>query len=120
MMLRAGYLTQREFEEASALVETGQRFGSAIAEMGLYSTEEVAGWIQKQLKQITASVLDYPACRYYFFGSLEGNVVPEVGIAVPLGKLLVEAVRKCLIHNTLLHAPKIRVDLVVPAEQKAA
>lgn len=94
MMLRAGYLTQREFEEASALVETGQRFGSAIAEMGLYSTEEVAGWVQKQLKQITASVLDYPACRYYFFGSLEGNVVPEIGIAVPLGKLLVEAVRK--------------------------
>lgn len=33
---------------------------------------------------------------------------------------LLEAVRKCLIHNTLLHAPKIRVDLVVPAARNAA
>ena len=35
-------------------------------------------------------------------------------------KGLVEAVRKCLIHNTLLHAPKIRVDLVIPAARDAA
>ena len=33
---------------------------------------------------------------------------------------IVEAVRKCLIHNTLLHAPKIRVDLVIPAARSAA
>jgi uncharacterized OsmC-like protein len=30
-------------------------------------------------------------------------------------KGLLEAVRKCLIHNTLLHAPKIQVDLVIPS-----
>ena len=35
-------------------------------------------------------------------------------------KGLVEAVRKCLIHNTLLHAPNIRVDLVIPAARNAA
>ena len=35
-------------------------------------------------------------------------------------KGLLEAVRKCLIHNTLLHAPKIHVDLVVPAVRNAA
>jgi len=35
-------------------------------------------------------------------------------------KGLVEAVRKCLIHNTLLHAPKIRVDLIIPATRSAA
>ncbi len=94
MMLRAGALNQREFEEASALVETGQRFGSAIVEIGVCSVEVVVGWVQRQLAQITASVLDYPACRYYFFSSLENNVVPEIGIAVPLGKLLLEAVRR--------------------------
>ena len=94
MMLRAGALNQREFEEASALVETGQRFGSAIVEIGVCSVEVVVGWVQRQLAQITASVLDYPACRYYFFSSLEKNVVPEIGIAVPLGKLLLEAVRR--------------------------
>jgi putative redox protein len=35
-------------------------------------------------------------------------------------KGLLEAVRKCLIHNTLLHTPNIRVDLVVPAVRNAA
>jgi uncharacterized OsmC-like protein len=35
-------------------------------------------------------------------------------------KGLLDAVRKCLIHNTLLHLPKIRVDLVVPAVRNAA
>ena len=94
MMLRAGALTQSQFEEASSLVQTGQRFGSAIAEMGVYGVEEIVSWVQRQLIQITASVLDYPAGRYYFFGSLETNVVPEIGIPVPLGKLLLEAVRK--------------------------
>ena len=33
---------------------------------------------------------------------------------------LLEAVRKCLIHNTLLHTPRIQVDLVVPAVRNAA
>ena len=92
MMLRAGALTQSQFEEASSLVQTGQRFGSAIAEMGVYGVQEIVTWVQRQLIQITASVLDYPAGRYYFFGSLETNVVPEIGIPVPLGKLLLEAV----------------------------
>jgi curved DNA-binding protein CbpA len=94
MMMRAGALTQSQFEEASELVQTGQRFGSAVAEMGVYSVEEVADWVQRQLTQITASVLDYPSCRYYFFGSLEKNVVPEIGIPVPLGRLLLEAVSR--------------------------
>lgn len=94
VMLRAGALTQSQFEEASVLVQTGQRFGSAIAEMGVYGVEEIVTWVQRQLIQVTASVLDYPAGRYYFFSSLEKNVVPEIGIPVPLGKLLLEAVRK--------------------------
>jgi tetratricopeptide (TPR) repeat protein len=94
MMLRVGALTQSQFEEATLLVQTGQRFGSAITEMGVYGVEEIITWVQRQLVQITASVLDYPAGRYYFFGSLERNVVPEIGIPVPLGKLLLDAVHK--------------------------
>jgi protein TonB len=95
VMLRAGALTQSQFEEASTLVETGQRFGSAIAEMGIYGVEEIISWVQRQVLQITASVLDYPAGRYFFFSSLEKNVVPEIGgIPVPLGRLLLAAVRK--------------------------
>ncbi len=33
---------------------------------------------------------------------------------------LLEAVRKCLIHNTLLNGPKIRVELALSAVQSAA
>jgi curved DNA-binding protein CbpA len=94
LMLRSGALNQREFEEASALVITGQRFGSAIAEMGIYTVDEISSWIQRQLTQITASVLDYGSCRFYFFNQIEKDVVPEIGINVPIGKLLLEAVRK--------------------------
>ena len=95
VMLRAGALTQSQFEEASTLVETGQRFGSAIAEMGIYGVEEIVSWVQRQLLQITASVLDYPAGRYFFFSSLEKNVVPEIGgVPLPLGRLLLATVRR--------------------------
>jgi tetratricopeptide (TPR) repeat protein len=94
MMLREGALTQSQFEEAAELVKTGQRFGSAIAEMGIFTVEQVVLWVQRQLTQITSSVLDYPSGRFYFFSSLEKNVVPEIGIPVPLGKLLLEAVRR--------------------------
>ena len=62
--------------------------------MGLRTVDEITVWIQRQLTQITSSVLDYPACRFYFFEALDKNVVPEISIPVPLGKLLLEAVRR--------------------------
>ncbi|HKV23848.1 MAG TPA: DUF4388 domain-containing protein [Candidatus Acidoferrum sp.] len=94
VMLRAGALTQSQFEEASLLVETGQRFGSAIAEMGVYGVEEIIAWVRRQVIQVIVSVLDYPAGRYTFFGGPERSATPEIGDPVPLGKLLAEAVRK--------------------------
>ena len=94
VMLRAGALTQGQFEEASTLVQTGQRFGSAIAEMGIYGVEEIVSWVQRQVLQITASVLDYPAGRYVFSSTLQKKGVPEIGTPVPMGKLLSGAVRK--------------------------
>ena len=111
MMLREGALTQAQFEEASELVKTGQRFGSALAEMGVRTVDEINVWIQRQLTQITSSVLDYPACRFYFFNSLEKNVVPEISIPVPLGKLLLEAARRAndLPLDHLAADPDLRV-----------
>jgi tetratricopeptide (TPR) repeat protein len=113
MMLRAGAISQNQFEEAAELVRTGQRFGSAIAEMCLFSVDEVVAWVQRQLTQITSSVLDYPACRYYFFGSLEKNVVPEIAIPVPLGKMLLDAVRRAndLPLDHLAAAADLWIDL---------
>src|SRR6266849_2087198 len=113
MMLREGALSQSQFEEAADLVKTGQRFGSAVAEMGLFTVEEVVGWVQRQLTQITSSVLGYPSGRFYFFSSLEKNVVPEIGIPVPLGKLLLEAVRRAadLPLDHLAADADLRIDL---------
>ena len=113
MMLRESALTQSQFEEASELVKTGQRFGSAIAEMGAFTVEQVVLWVQRQLTQITSSVLDYPSGRFYFFSSLEKNVVPEIAIPVPLGKLLLEAVRRAkdLPLDHLAADSNLRMDL---------
>src|SRR5882724_791329 len=113
MMLRESVLTQSQFEEASELVKTGQRFGSAIAELGIFTVEQVVGWVQRQLTQITSSVLDYPSGRFYFFSSLEKNVVPEIGIPVPLGKLLLAAVRRAkdLPLGHLAADANLRIDL---------
>ncbi len=113
MMLREGALTQSQFEEAAELVKTGQRFGSAIAEMGIFTVDQVVLWVQRQLTQITSSALDYPSGRFYFFSSLEKNVVPEIGIPVPLGKLLLEAVRRAkdLPLEHLAANAALRIDL---------
>ena len=120
VMLRAGALTQSQFEEASTLVETGQRFGSAIAEMGIYGVEEIVSWVRRQVLQITASALDYPAGRYFFFSSLEKNVVPEIGgIPVPLGRLLLAAVRKAgdLPLDQLAEDADLQVELSSDAQR---
>ncbi len=113
MMLREGALTQSQFEEAAELVKTGQRFGSAIAEMGIFTVDQIVLWVQRQLTQITSSALDYPSGRFYFFSSLEKNVVPEIGIPVPLGKLLLEAVRRAkdLPLEHLAANAALRIDL---------
>jgi len=113
MMLREGAITQSQFEAATELVKTGQRFGSAIAELGIFTVDQVVGWVQRQLTQITSSVLDYPAGRFYFFSSLEKNVVPEISIPVPLGKLLLEAVRRAkdLPLQHLAAAADLQIDL---------
>jgi protein TonB len=120
VMLRAGALTQSQFEEASTLVETGQRFGSAIAEMGIYGVEQIVSWVHRQVLQITASVLDYPAGRYFFFSSLEKNVVPEIGgIPVPLGRLLLAAVGKAgdLPLDQLAEDANLQVELSPEAQR---
>jgi hypothetical protein len=119
VMLRAGALTQGQFEEASGLVETGQRFGSAIAEMGIYGVDEIVSWERRQVIQVIASVLDYPAGRYFFFSSLEKNVVPEIGGPVALGKLLLEAVRRAgdLPLERLAGDTEIRVEVLAEAQR---
>jgi hypothetical protein len=119
VMLRAGALTQSQFEEASTLVETGQRFGSAIAEMGIYGVEEIVSWVRSQVLQITASALDYPAGRYFFLSSLEKNVVPEIGAPVPLGRLLLAAVRKAgdLPLDQLAEDADLQVELSSDAQR---
>jgi tetratricopeptide (TPR) repeat protein len=81
--------------------------------MGIFTVDQVVLWVQRQLTQITSSALDYPSGRFYFFSSLEKNVVPEIGIPVPLGKLLLEAVRRAkdLPLEHLAANAALRIDL---------
>ena len=93
MMLRAGAITQRDYEDAASRVTPGSRFGAMLVEMGLCDAGELRQWVQEQITQIAVSAFDYPAGRYYFFDTFEEDLAPEVGIALPVGQLLLHAAR---------------------------
>lgn len=94
VMMRHGALTQGEFEEATRRMQEGQRFGFALVDLGVCDLAHVADWVRKQVTQIAASVFENPYGRFYFADSFEENVVPEVGIALPMGQLLLPALRE--------------------------
>ena len=112
VMLRAGALTQSQFEEASTLVETGQRFGSAIAEMGVTGVEEIITWSAPP-SPTSHRICTRLSCRPVPFLQLLKNVVPEIGITLPMEKLLLEAVRKAndLPLDRLAEDADFRVEL---------
>ncbi len=88
VMLREGALTQGQFDEATHRMAHGERFGDALVSVGVCSPEKLREWIRTQVTQISTSIFDYPAGRYYFFDDFGEDFVPEVGIALPMGRLL--------------------------------
>jgi CheY-like chemotaxis protein/tetratricopeptide (TPR) repeat protein len=113
VMMRQGALTQSQFEEATRRMQEGQRFGFALVDLGACDLPTVAEWVRKQVTQIATSVFENPSGRYYFFDSFEENVVPEVGIALPMGRLLLPALRAApdLPLDDLAHDEGLCVDL---------
>jgi CheY-like chemotaxis protein len=93
VMMRHGALTQSQFEEATRRMQEGQRFGFALVDLGACDLATVAEWVRRQVTQIATSVFENQSGRYYFFDSFEENVVPEVGIALPMGRLMLPALR---------------------------
>jgi tetratricopeptide (TPR) repeat protein len=73
----------------------------------------VADWVRVQVTQIATSIFENASGRYYFFDSFEENVVPEVGIAVPTGQLMLPALRAApdLPLDDLGHDEGLHVDL---------
>jgi CheY-like chemotaxis protein len=94
VMLREGALTQAQFDAATARMERGQRFGDALVDMGVCTPKRLNEWIREQVTQIATSVFESPAGRYYFFDTFGEDIVPEVGIAVPMGRFLLTAIRE--------------------------
>lgn len=113
VMMRHGALTQGEFEEATRRMQQGQRFGFALVDLGVCDLASVADWVRKQVTQIAASVFENPFGRFYFADSFEENVVPEVGIALPVGQLMLPALREArdLPLEDLAHDEGLFVDL---------
>jgi len=93
VMLREGALTQSQFEEATRRMEEGQRFGFALVDLGVCDLATIADWVRKQVTLIAASAVEISAGRYYFFDSFAEQIVPEVGIALPMGRFLLPALR---------------------------
>lgn len=91
VMLRDGALTQAQYDEATQRMTRGERFGDALVNIGACSPETLREWVRTQVTQISRSIFDYPAGRYYFFDDFGEDFVPEVGIAMPMGRFLKSA-----------------------------
>lgn len=94
MMLREGGVTQYQFDVATERMQRGQRFGDALVDIGVCTPAQVGDWIRQQVTQIATSIFDYPSGRYYFFDNFGEDHVPEVGIAMPMGRFLLGALRE--------------------------
>ncbi|MBI3405531.1 MAG: response regulator [Acidobacteria bacterium] len=94
VMLRAGTLTQRQFEDASELMRQGWKFGAGLVDLGFSTMSRLEESVRLQLTRAATSILDYAAGRYYFFESFEENITPDVAITMPLGQLILQGVRQ--------------------------
>jgi len=92
-LLRSGAVTLRDYEEAVTQVEAGERFGLALVDLGVCDQEHLTEYVRQQVTHIATSVFDYPAGRYYFFDTFEEHLAPEVGIALPVGQVLLATAR---------------------------
>jgi CheY-like chemotaxis protein len=93
MLLRAGVISLRDFEDATAHMDAGRRFGPALLELGVCNRDELTEYVRQQVTHIATSVFDFPAGRYYFFDTFEEDLAPEVGIALPVGRLMLATAR---------------------------
>jgi len=88
LMMREGALTQSQYDEATHRMTRGERFSDALVSIGVCLPEKLREWMRRQVTQIATSIFDYPAGRYYFFDDFGEDFVPEVGIALPMGRYL--------------------------------
>lgn len=93
IMLREGALTQGMFDAATERMDRGERFGDALVSLGVCTPEQLIDWIRGQITQIAQSIFDYRGGRYYFFDTFGDANVPEVGIALPMGRFILGGLR---------------------------
>lgn len=94
IMLREGAMSQAQFDAASLRMDRGERFGDALVNLGVCTPEELREWIREQVTQIAQSIFDYRGGRYYFFDTFGDDIVPEVGIALSMGRFIVAGLRE--------------------------
>ncbi|MGH9790458.1 MAG: response regulator, partial [Candidatus Acidiferrales bacterium] len=91
VMMREAALTQGQYDEAMNRMSRGERFSEALVGIGVCGPHLLNRWIRQQVTQIARSIFEYPAGRYYFFDDFGEDFVPEVGIALPMGRYLKDA-----------------------------
>ena len=94
IMLREGVMSQLQFDAATQRMDRGERFGDALVSLGVCSPEELRQWVREQVTQIARSLFDYRGGRYYFFDTFGDDNVPEVGIALSMGRFIMEGLRE--------------------------
>lgn len=113
LMMREGALTQGQYDAATERMSQGQRFGDALVSMEVVSPKALKEWIRRQVTQIATSVFEYPTGRYYFFDTFGEDNVPEVGISLPMGRVMLTAIREAndLPLDELAQDANLHVDL---------
>ncbi len=113
MMLMDGVLTQAQFEAATLRMERGERFGDCLVNLGVVTPPELNEWVRRQVTLIATSIFDYPAGRYYFFDTFGEDIVPEVGIAMPMGQFILCGLREApdLPLEDLANDENLHIDL---------
>lgn len=93
IMLREGALSQAQFDAVSARMARGERFGDALVSLGGCSPDTLRNWVRGQVTQIANSIFEFPSGRYYFFDTFGDDILPEVGIAMPMGQFILTGLR---------------------------
>jgi CheY-like chemotaxis protein/curved DNA-binding protein CbpA len=113
LLEREGALDDAQLARVSARAAAGGRADEALVALGFFERSQADEWLRRHLTGIASRVLNTTSGHYTFYDAFEENIVPSVGIALPVGRLLLVAVRLAndLPLDELAHDENLALDL---------
>ncbi len=110
-LLRAGTITQQQFDEARAAYKPPTPFGKVLVERGVLTPRELWNGVKLQVEEIVRSLFSYGAGTVNFW---EGEIRPDnvVRLSLPTRRLIAEGLRRrdeLLKFLAWLEDPRVRL-----------